>query len=112
MTSPVDLANLRGITDGDVEMEQELFREFIITSDSYIESLSQSLGDDRSELWRTTAHSFKGIALNLGAAKLGELCKKAQESNAVPTQEKTTMLESIKQEYTAVKGYLNSIILG
>ncbi len=109
MPLPVDLTNLREITDGDTAMEKELFEEFISTGDSYIVKFSQAMEPDNNETWRTISHSFKGIALNLGAMQLGELCKKAQENNTANIQEKTAMLESIKREYIAVRDYLNSI---
>ena len=112
MSSPVDLTNLREITDGDAEMEQELFKEFIRTSDSYVASLEQTFDAGSSEEWRTTAHSFKGIALNLGANNLGELCKKAQDSHTVTSAEKEAIFNSIKLEYASVKNYLDSIMLG
>lgn len=108
MTQPVDLTNLREITDGDKEMESELFKEFINTSDSYIVSLGNMLDADKNELWRTTTHAFKGLALNLGAANLGALCKNAQENNTASQQDKTAMLEAIRHEYAAVKDFLNS----
>lgn len=109
MTQPVDLTNLREITDGDTEMEKALFEEFIKTSDSYVVSLGEMLNEDKNEIWRTTAHAFKGLALNLGAANLGALCKNAQENNNASPQDKASMLESIRQEYSAVKNYLNSV---
>lgn len=108
MAQPVDLRNLREITDGDAEMEKELFKEFIKTADSYIVILGELLNADKNELWRTTAHAFKGLALNLGATNLGELCKKAQENNTASLQDKTSMLEAIRQEYAGVNDFLNS----
>ncbi len=108
MTQPVDLTNLREITDGDREMEKELFKEFIKTADCYIISLGDILNPDKNELWRTTAHAFKGLALNLGAVNLGALCKNAQENNTASPQDKTAMLEAIRQEYAEVKDFLNS----
>ncbi len=110
MTLPVDITNLREITGGDVEMETELFKEFITTCDSYIMDMGNMLDADKYEPWRTTAHAFKGIAINLGAAHLSELCKKAQENNTYSPVEKVTMLENIKHEYEAVKNFLHSIM--
>lgn len=106
MSSPVDLTNLREITDGDKEMEAELFREFISSCDNYISDLGNMLDSDKNEVWRTTAHAFKGISVNLGAAHLGELCKKAQERNTASVQEKTILMEDIKNAYAEVKEFL------
>lgn len=109
MSLPVDLKNLREITDGDTEMERELFNEFISTSDEYIDTLGKSTSLDANEAWRAISHSFKGIALNLGAEKLGELCKTAQENNMSSAENKTAMLTAINQEYIAVRDYLKSL---
>lgn len=109
MSNPVDLTNLREITDGDAEMEAELFAEFIKTSEDYVNQLGDLLDDSKSEDWRTVAHAFKGLSLNLGAAKLGELCKIAQENNTSSSAEKTKMLDAIKKEYAAVNGYLENL---
>lgn len=106
MPQPVDLTNLREITDGDTEMEAELFAEFITSSDAYIRNLSEMVQDNQSEEWRSIAHAFKGLALNLGAEHLGELCKAAQENHTATHQEKATMLASIQEEYHVVRGYI------
>ena len=111
MSTPVDLTNLREITEGDAAMEQELFKEFIASADSYIINLGNMMSAEQHESWRTTAHAFKGLAINLGATHLSELCKKAQENNTANTQEKTAMLKDINQEYTAVKSFLDDMLV-
>lgn len=106
MTSPVDLTNLRSMTDGDKEMEQALFEEFFTSFEAGLDVLKANCADSAAETWRKQAHALKGIALNLGAAQLGELCKKAQESHTTPEQEKTVLLGNIHAEYERVKGFL------
>lgn len=112
MSNPVDLTNLREITEGDAEMERELFTEFIDAADSYIENMGTLTEEVLNEEWRKAAHAFKGIAINLGANRLGELCKKAQENNTSPSGEKLKILQDIKQEYSGVRSFLNGILLG
>src|SRR5205823_3114461 len=78
MDAPVDLANLRGMTDGEKEVEEALFREFYSSFESGMASLQASAEAAESEVWKKESHALKGIALNLGATKLGRCCEKAQ----------------------------------
>lgn len=110
MSSPVDLTNLREITDGDTQMENELFREFLSASDSYVVGLASLTSANQNEEWRKTAHAFKGISFNLGANHLGELCKKAQENNTASEQEKLAMLDDIRKEYNEVRDFLGGML--
>jgi HPt (histidine-containing phosphotransfer) domain-containing protein len=109
MSEPVDLTNLREMTDGDREMERELFAEFFSSTEEGIESMAGQCTDGANETWRATAHAMKGTSVNLGANALGELCKKAQENDAASAVEKEAVLADIKQEYQAVKSYLQNV---
>lgn len=106
--TPVDLANLRSMTEGDAEMEKELFEQFNISFQSGISSLEESMQKNNTEAWRREAHALKGIALNLGAEKLGELCKAAQEQFADSVAVKTASLNNIKIAYHDVEHFLAS----
>jgi len=106
MSEPVDLKNLREMTDGDKEMEKSLFQEFFSSFEDGIKALKASLGDIAAETWRKNAHALKGISLNLGANKLGELCKSAQEKNTSPQDAKKSLLAEIEWEYAEVKKFL------
>jgi len=109
MTQPVDLTNLREMTDGDSEMEKELFEEFFLSSDACIAGLDANTAGGENEAWRKHAHALKGTALNLGAESLSAVCKHAQESHGASAEEKHAMLASIKAEYARVKDYLTSL---
>lgn len=105
LPQPVDLTNLREMTDGDKELEQELFAEFFSSCTDLIETLARNCEDGESKSWYSAAHALKGSAYNLGAAPLGDLCKKAQENHAASKTEKQRMCEDIKQEYERVRQY-------
>ncbi len=107
MDAPVDLTNLRTITDGDVEMEKELFREFLESSKESLNRLEVNL-DKNADAWRTGAHALKGNALNIGAYKLSELCKKAQDAYLASKEEKAGILKCINDEYQMVHDYLQT----
>ena len=107
MDQPVDLTNLRSMTDGDAEMERLLFQEFYSAFENGIQRLEVSFTDAQAETWRKESHALKGVALNLGAAKLGQLCKNGQDSYMAPGAEKQDLLQDIKGEYARVKEYLS-----
>lgn len=109
MSDPVDLTNLRSMTDGDIEMEKALFEEFYSSFEARIDILQQSLEKEAAETWRSNAHALKGISLNLGAENLGALCKQGQDGMHMNESEKSELLKKIKDEYSQVKGFLQKL---
>lgn len=109
MTEPVDLTNLRSMTDGDAEMEQMLFEEFYSSCETLIDKLGQNIANNDNENWRKDAHAIKGIAYNLGAAHLGNLCKQAQDSPDMPGPEKQGLLQAIRIAYHETKRFLEKV---
>ncbi len=105
----VDLSNLRMATDGDTELEQELFKEFISSTTKLINDLENHChGSNDNETWRTSSHALKGIALNLGANPLGELGKNAQNLFEGSIDEKSSLLTNIKIEHQKVLEFLKT----
>ena len=111
MSQPVDLTNFREMTDGDVELEEELFEEFISSSTDGISIMANSLGKGENDAWRATAHALKGVAQNLGAGKLGKLLEQAQSAANDDRQTKQKILLNIDDEFAAVRKYLNTALL-
>jgi len=109
MNVPVDLANLRSMTDGDREMEVALFEEFYSSFETGIAELEASVEAPAAETWRKQAHALKGVALNLGAGHLGELGKKAQDEYQAGAEAKTALVQSIRTEYEQVKLFLQKL---
>ena len=110
MTQSVDLTNLRDMTDGDPDMERELFAEFISSFESELAQLRASLSDSASETWRRRAHALKGVAFNLGAMRLGELCKQAQDAPQSNPEAKSELLTKISAEFEEVRHYLGELM--
>jgi HPt (histidine-containing phosphotransfer) domain-containing protein len=106
MSNPVDLTNLHEMTDNDSVMEKELFKEFISSFDSAIEIMRKSCDESSSETWRSQAHALKGTSVNLGANRLADLCKKAQEQYESTTENKNNLLNDIEAEYKLVREFL------
>lgn len=110
MADPVNLTNLREMTEGDVEMENALFDEFYSSTEACIKSLENHCADGADEMWRSSAHALKGTCLNLGAEHLSQLCRKAQESHAASQAEKQSILAAIREEYQKVRIFLGTRI--
>ena len=108
MTEPVNLENLREMTGGDTALEKELFEVYLSSSDDCLKNLKINQGAGQEETWRTQAHAWKGMSLNLGAEALGKLCAEAQMNHTASPEEKAIMLTAIEAEYEAVKAFLKN----
>lgn len=109
MVNPVDLTDLRSMTDGDKNMELALFAEFYSSSEAAFDKMAANCTDGQNETWRSNAHAIKGSAYNIGAKALGDLCKQAQENSTASGSDKQALMEKIKAEYAAVKTYLQAV---
>jgi signal transduction histidine kinase/DNA-binding response OmpR family regulator len=103
---PVDMAHLRMFTDGDMEAERELFSVFLSQAEESLDALDISRRTLDCEAWRKSAHRFKGAAANLGAKSLSQLCSKAEQGASSDETAKADWLSDIRDEYTAVRGFL------
>ncbi|MBV8938653.1 MAG: Hpt domain-containing protein [Alphaproteobacteria bacterium] len=108
MKAPVDLTNLREMTGGDGALEQTLFEEFYVYFEGGIRALQSACAAGADEEWRKQMHALKGIALNLGAYPLSELCKQAEENYLSPRALKERMIPAIHTEYKRVSDFLKN----
>jgi HPt (histidine-containing phosphotransfer) domain-containing protein len=106
---PVNLSQLRDLTDGDADLEKSLFEMFYTSSDENIEYIENNCTDAHDEVWKRNAHSLKGAAKNIGADKLGDICTKAQDMYIAPAAVKRAIVGKIKAEYLIVKEFLSKI---
>jgi len=106
MTDPVNLENLREMTGGDLALEKELFEVFLTSSQDCLNALQANAGAGQEETWRSQAHAWKGMSLNLGADELGKLCAEAQMNHLAPPEKKAEMLAAIDAAYAKVKAFL------
>ncbi|MDX9689454.1 MAG: Hpt domain-containing protein [Proteobacteria bacterium] len=110
MTEPVNLDNLHDMTGGNAEVEKELFNIYLSSSGECLKALQQSTADEQQEIWRTQAHAWKGMSLNLGAEPLGKLCAAAQIGHTQPQDKKRELLAQIEEEYRRVKTFLSGLL--
>jgi HPt (histidine-containing phosphotransfer) domain-containing protein len=108
MNASVNLANLHEMTDGDTQMEHELFQVFLESSEECLAHLRTSCNQGAEQEWRHHVHAWKGISFNLGAEHLGQLCKQAQDNCVAPIEEKLRMLADLQKEYEQVRLFLQN----
>lgn len=106
---PVDLTNLREVTDGNPDLEKSLFGNFFQCAEENIQELSHNCIDGASTAWTEQAHALKGAALNMGAFNLGEICDRAQNMHEATANDRAVTYTQIKNEYEAVKAYLEKV---
>ena len=76
---PAGFANLVEITGGDLEFVDELVDTWLAEGESQLATLrAEAAGGDVERLTRA-AHSMKSGAINVGALRLGELCRALEE---------------------------------
>lgn len=109
MSDPVNLDNLHEMTSGDTALEKELFEVYITTAQDCLDQLKTNTSAENEEVWRTQAHSLKGMSLNLGAEKLGAICATAQTEYMLPEEKKLEMFAEIESEFTLVAAFLKKV---
>jgi len=101
MTQPVHLETLREITNGDPELERELFALFFQTIEACLARMAAAAG---AMEWSESAHEMKGAAANIGAPALVELCLLAEKAG----EERQRLLAQLAEEYARVKAFLQT----
>ena len=78
MSTPVDLAYLADISDGDAQLERELLALYLSTARGYLRDLRDSL--DAPSSWERAAHSLKGSSRGVGAGAVADLAERAEHA--------------------------------
>jgi PAS domain S-box-containing protein len=79
-TAAVDLAALRGLTDGDAEFERELIATFIASGDKNLAEILTALGVRDYETIARRAHSLKSASANIHALTLAKTAAKLEQA--------------------------------
>ncbi|WP_144822257.1 Hpt domain-containing protein [Marinobacter piscensis] len=87
-------------------MENEfgtLVETYLSDSKERIESLQKAAADGDADSFTRTAHSFKGSCINIGAPRLGELCRTAEQAGRDNRlQDVPPLLAAIETEFRQV----------
>jgi PAS domain S-box-containing protein len=76
----VDLAALRGLTDGDADFERELIATFIASGDKNLADILAALGARDYETIARRAHSLKSASANIHALTLAQTAAKLEQA--------------------------------
>ncbi len=110
MTRHIDetaLAELREIMGDDFNL---LIETFVADSKLRLEAIDEAINQQDTEALRTSAHSFKGSALNISAHILTELCKELEfmgRDNEIDNA--AEILAQVKVEFENVKVFLDAL---
>lgn len=70
-----NLTFLDTIANDDQDLALALSTMFIEQNQEFIETINTAIADKNDSLGKKTAHTFKGVCLNLGFEQTGALCK-------------------------------------
>ncbi|MGO1463399.1 MAG: Hpt domain-containing protein [Marinobacter sp.] len=102
------LAELQDVMEDEFDM---LIQTYINDSSDRIANLKTALIEGKADAFTKTAHSFKGSCINIGAPRLGELCREAE---AVGRDERLgdapPLLATIEAEFGRVTDGLHALM--
>lgn len=97
-------------------MEDEfgvLIRTYLKDSRERIDSLKASMKARDPDAFAKTAHSFKGSCINIGAPRLGELCRDVEKAGLEERlNDATPVLDAIEAEFQRVSQALQALMAG
>jgi CheY-like chemotaxis protein/HPt (histidine-containing phosphotransfer) domain-containing protein len=96
----LDLDRLRQFTDGDDQLEGELYALFLSTTEVYLREMREALEEGRA--WTSIAHALKGASANLGAPRIASLALAAERSE--PSRDQ---LDAIERAVDEMRGFLD-----
>ncbi len=100
----VDMEHLNQYTNGDLELEQEIFGLFREQIQIWLKMLKV---DADNEEWAAAAHSLKGSARGLGAHKLASACEAAEAVVLCGAAQRGVAAANVRQEVDGVLGFID-----
>jgi len=95
-------------------MENEfltLIQTYLNDSKERIEGLKAAMDGGDADAFAKTAHSFKGSCINIGAPRLGALCREAETAGQNERLgEVPPVLDAIQEEFQQVTDALNRLM--
>lgn len=100
-TLPADLAELA--REKGTGLVRDLFADFRSDTTARLESVCEALTKGNLTRTRTEAHTIKGSAVQVGAARLARLCKRMEQSAVAGDMDKTaSVFEEMETEFARV----------
>lgn len=103
------LAELRDVMEDEFDI---LIQTYISDSRERIEALHQALFAADQDAFAKTAHSFKGSSINIGASRLGDLCRQAEVAGREGRlDDARQMLPELEAEFVTVRQLMEESLL-
>ncbi|SFR50108.1 HPt (histidine-containing phosphotransfer) domain-containing protein [Marinobacter daqiaonensis] len=103
------LAELRDVMEDEFGI---LIQTYISDSRERIQALHQALSDNDQDAFAKTAHSFKGSSINIGAARLGDLCLEAEKAGREGRLDDVRkLLPELESEFATVRHLMEDSLL-
>lgn len=104
------LAELQDVMEDEFET---LIHTYLSDSRERIESLKAAMNDGDADAVAKTAHSFKGSCINIGATRLGVLCREVEKAGIEDRLgDAQPALGSIEEEFQRVTEALHALMAG
>ncbi|MBK1872103.1 MULTISPECIES: Hpt domain-containing protein [Marinobacter] len=104
------LAELQDVMEDEFET---LINTYLSDSRDRIESLKKAISDGDAEALAHTAHSFKGSCINIGAPRLGALCREVEKAGQDGRlSDVQPVLDTIDAEFQRVTDALHTLMAG
>jgi HPt (histidine-containing phosphotransfer) domain-containing protein len=108
----VDVEFLRSIIENDVEFEKELFAIFTDNAQRNVEKMEEAIKTSNDNSWYMASHAFKGASASIGAFDLSKILEYAQKHPEENYEQKTELLNKIKEELGEVIRFINEEMMG
>jgi HPt (histidine-containing phosphotransfer) domain-containing protein len=94
-----DLSYLESLAEEDQNLVSGLVDLFAAQAPEFCDEIKALLEQRRAEEAKRTAHTFKGVCLNLGLNELAELCKRLEDTAlAGQFEDSLTLLQRLKRQ--------------
>ncbi len=100
------------------ELQDVMEDEFDVLIETYLKDsvdrisyLRNAIKTSDADAFAKTSHSFKGSSINIGAPRLGELCRKAEEAGRNKhLGEAAEVMDAIESEFQSVEQTLKRFL--
>ena len=101
----IDLKHLHSLTDGEPELEKNLFTLFLHTTEKCLSTLAAAAQEREDIAWRHALHELRGAASGLGANQIAFECKTAEMLQGRDADRRRESLKKIEKEVSVVRAY-------
>ncbi|HTK84460.1 MAG TPA: Hpt domain-containing protein, partial [Patescibacteria group bacterium] len=100
----VDLERLRLCTDGKPDMERTIVKVFLTSGEASVKMLTESAEPNgNAEQWKAAAHKLKGSSAQIGARRLSEYCRQAENDFAAAPESKRKAAANINKAFEDIR---------